>query len=500
MLTMDQYDYIRTAHRVYGQKIKQIARETGHSRNTVKRVLRGQYSGYMPRKNQPYPVLGPYVGTIDKWLIADKKQPKKQRHTAVRVYHRLCTEFGFKGAETTVRRYVRESKRRLGLKGQKAFIPLQPHIGQEAEIDWGMCTAILGGERCRLKFFCMRSKFSGKHFVRCYPCERQQAFFDGHIEAFSFFGGIFPVLVYDNLTTAVQKVLRGKDRQLQQAYDKFRSYYNFTPRFCNTGQAHEKGGVEGMVGFVRRNYMVPVPEVDDLDALNVMLLEQCLAYGTHRAAGRQRCVNALFETEKDHLIDLPAIPFSNLNVIIGGVDKYATVIIDKNRYSVPTSYAYVKVKTILYVNRVEIFYGNKLIATHRRMFGNNKWCLLPEHYLELIAQRPGAFDSARVIRQWRPSWPECLETLLKRFSQKQGHTQGIKDFVAVLMLYQKHPAAEIQCAVEQALAANVSTSDAVRHILENAKAPTADAFDRLDKWQVLPPADVSVYDRIGGAV
>jgi len=500
MLTVDQYEYIRIAHRVYGKRIKQIARETGHSKNTIKKILRGQYVGYVPRQHQPYPVLAPYMATIDKWLNDDKEQPRKQRHTAVRVYNRLCREFEFEGAETTVRRYVREAKLRLGLKGQQAFIALQPDAGQEAEVDWGTCTAILGGEQCQLKFFCMRSKFSGKHFTCCYPCERQQALFDGHIRAFSFFGGIFPVLIYDNLTTAAQRVFRGKDRKLQAEFDKFRSYYNFTPRFCNKGQAHEKGGVEGMVGFVRRNYMVPVPEAEDLEALNAALLEECLAYGRHRTAGRQRCVNELFEAERQHLIGLPPVPFSNLQVASGGVDKFATVIIDKNRYSVPARYAYLKVSSTMHVERIEIFYGNKLIAEHRRVFGNNKWNLLPEHYLELIAQRPQAFDSARVIRQWRPSWPACLEALLERFCHKQGHTKGIKDFVSVLMLYQKNTAAEVESAVEQALCCNVSSSEAVEHILLNAGRQQDGEFESLAKWPVLPPADVSVYARIGGAL
>jgi len=158
-----------------------------------------------------------------------------------------------------VRRYVRGAKQRLGLDGRTVYIPSDPEAGIEAEVDWGGCRAIIGGNETRLKFFCMRSKYSGRHFVRCYPCERQQALFDGHIRTFSFFGGVFPVLIYDNLTTAVQRILRGKKRDLQESYEKFRSYYNFAPVFCNPGQGHEKGGVEGLVGYARRNYMVPIP-------------------------------------------------------------------------------------------------------------------------------------------------------------------------------------------------------------------------------------------------
>jgi len=500
MLKVDQYDYIRTAHRVYGKKIREITRDTGHSRNTVKKVVRGEYSGYKPRINQPYPILGPYLKIIDRWLEDDKKSPKKQRHTAVRVYNRLEQEHGFKGAETTVRRYVREAKLRLGVGSPQAFIPLDPQVGFEAEVDWGKCTAILDGKETRLKLFCMRSKYSGKHFVRCYPCERQQALFDGHIHAFAFFGGVFPVLIYDNLTTAVQKVFRGKKRILQESYDKFRAFYNFVPRFCNPGQGHEKGGVEGLVGYVRRNYMVPVPEAETLEALNEKLLNDCLAYGGHRVSGREQTVDELYEAEMEHLIALPEIAFSNVETSCGKVDKYSTVVIDKNRYSVPTAYAYLKVRVVLYVDCVEVFYGSKKIASHQRLYNNNRWSLKPEHYLELIQQRPQAFESARPIRQWRKSWPFCLERLLERFCKKQGHTKGIKDFISVLMLYKDHGAGDIEAAVEKALSANISSSQAVSYILVNATTVEVPPAVPLANWRSLPPPDVSVYNQIGGEI
>ena len=396
MLTVDQYEYIRVAHRVYGKKIKEIARDTGHSRNTIKKALRGEYKGYDVRAHQAYPVLGPYLSIIDSWLEADKDRPKKQRHTAKRVYDRLRYEHGFEGSSRTVRRYVHDGRRRLGLDTDQVFIPLDPELGVEAEGDWGTCHAILGGEYVKLKMFCMRSKGSGKHLVQCFPCERQQAFFEGHIRAFSFFHGVFPVLIYDNLTTAVEKVLRGKNRKLQESFVKFHAYYNFTPRFCNPGQGHEKGGVEGLVGYSRRNYMVPLPEADSLEDFNLSLWEQCMAHGEHRIAGREKTVNELYEEEKTRLLPLPQIPFSNIESYSGKADKYSTVIVDKNRYSVPTQCAGLKVQAIVCVDRVEIFQANKKIASHRRLYGNNKWQLDPLHYLKLISRRPLAFSAALV--------------------------------------------------------------------------------------------------------
>lgn len=424
---MDQYEFIRTAHRVYGKNISKLAWLTGHSRNTVKKAIRGEPWGYKEREYQPFPVLGPHLLTIEEWLQKDKEAPKKQRHTARRIYNRLRAEHGYGGSESTVRRYVRLVRLELGLSpGSQAFIPCEPDVGREAEVDWGTATAILAGEKVRLKYFCMRSKYSGKHFVRFYPCERQQAFFDAHLQAFGFFGGIFPILIYDNLTTAVRKVLQGRNRIEQEGFQKFKAYYSFASRFCNPASGHEKGGVEGIVGFARRNYMVPVPEAASLAELNEKILEQCLTYGSHTMAGRTQSVDTLYEEEQDHLLALPEVAYSNIQVQKVRADKYATVVADKNRYSVPWRYVGWKLTILLHVDRIEIFSGGKKLAVHDRLFGNNKWGLIPEHYLELIQRRPMSFDSARPIRQWRKEWSESLCRLLDRFRQSQGETRGIK--------------------------------------------------------------------------
>lgn len=500
MLTVDQYNYIRTSYRVYGKKIREIARDTNHSRNTVKKALRGEHAVYSPRNNQPYPVLGPYLSIIDRWLEGDKDKPKKQRHTAKRIYDRLCHELGFNGSDRTVRKYVRVARMRLGINPPQVYIPSEAKLGFEAEVDWGRCHAVLGSEYILLKMFCMRSKGSGKHFVQCFPCERQQALFEGHIRAFEFFGGVFSTIIYDNLSTAVEKVFRGKDRKIHESFLKFQGYYNFTPLFCNPGQGHEKGGVEGLVGYSRRNYMVPIPEAESLEELNQRLLEQCLAYGNHRMAGREKTVNEFYEEEKHHLLLLPETPFSNIETISGKVDKYSTVIIDKNRYSVPNRYAGLKVRIIAYMDHVDIFYGSQKIAFHPRLYGNNKWQLNPFHYLELISKRPQAFETARPIKQWREVWPACLEHLLEHFCHKQGQTKGTKDFISVLMLYKEHEERDVTSAVEDGLIAGVGSSEAVEHILSNRIDSEKHASVPLNNWERLPPPDVSVYDRIGGEI
>jgi transposase len=494
MLKVDQYELIRTAHRVYGKNISEIVRETGHARNTIKKALRGEHQGYTTRRTQPSPVLGPYHATIDAWLTSDKEQPKKQRHTAHRIYDRLVDEYHFTGSEPTVRRYVREAKARLGLTGQQAFLPLEPDAGREAEIDWGEAMAVVNGERRKIKYFCLRSKYSGKHFVRCSFCERQQVFFDAHLQAFDFFGGIFPILIYDNLTTAVQKILRGRNRKEQESFSRFRAYHNFEARFCNPGQGHEKGGVEGVVGYARRNYLVPVPTADSLEALNRDLLDRCLQYGTHQIHGRPAPVQALFDQERPHLLTMPKPRFRNVQSVSVNVDKYATVRVDSNRYSVPTAYVGFTVQVVLEVTQVRVYATQKEIASHERVYGKEKWILSAWHYLELVQQRPQAFDSARPVKQWRKSWPCSLELLLERFCQSQGHSRGIKDFVTVLLLYRDYPAGDVDAAVELAVEYHLSASAGVMHLVTHS-APEP-PVESLSQWSGLPPADVSVYAQL----
>lgn len=495
MLNMDQYEFVRTGYRVYRKSVKQLERETGHARNTIKRALKTEYIGYSKRKSQPFPVLGDYHNKIDEWLKADKDQPKKQRHTAKRVYNRLVDEFGFSGCESNVRRYVREAKRRLGVGMAKVFIPLDPEYAKEGEVDWGTALAFIGGKRIKVHLFCMRSRRSGKPFVYGYPCERQQVLFDGHMRAFEFYGGVFETLVYDNMITVVKKVFRGKKRIEQESYKRFRSYYNFESRFCNLNSGHEKGGVEGLIGFVRRNFMVPLPEAATMEEFNINLLKKCMNYGSHKISGRDKAVKELFEEEKSRLIPLPEIPFNNIQIADGKIDHYSTAVIDRNRYSVPTKYAGLKMRVELSGTMVMISYGTKRIASHKRVFGNGKWILEPDHYLSLIQKRPGAFHAARPIRQWRPQWPASLELLLNRFQQHQGETDGIKDFITVLMLYKDNDVKDVNAAVELTLESHVSSSDGVKHILLHSDPDHI--FDPLPNWPVTMLPDVSQYNVLG---
>ena len=498
MLKVDQYEYVRTAHRIYDKSVSEIARETGHSRNTVKKVLRGEHQGYTTRVKQSWPVLGPYIEIIEGWLEKDKDMPPKQRHTAKRIFMRLVREHGFEGSASNVRKYVRGAKNRLGLKQTEVFVPLEPEQGLEAEVDWGTATVMLEEQTVRVKFFCMRSKSSGKPFVRIYPCERQQAFLDGMMRGFEFFGGVLRVVVFDNLTTAVERVLKGKGRIEREQFTRFRAYYNFEARFCNPGKGNEKGGVEGLVGFARRNFMVPVPEGKNLEEINIRLLEECVNYGRHRIHGKEGSVDLLHEAERSRYLKLPEAPYSNEHNQPVKADKYSTVIYEKNRYSVPTPYAGWTLRTVCSVDRVDIYDRQQRIASHPREYGNNKWQLDPDHYLELLKHRPGAFRDARPIREWKKRWPQSMHDLLSRFQESNGENRGIKEFIEVLLLFRTYTADEMEWAIQEALLAGLSESSGIRHLLLWGKS-IVEEHPSLERegWEVLPPADVSVYAALG---
>jgi transposase len=497
MLKMDQYEHIRIAHRVYGETIRAIARRTGHSRVTIRKILSASYQGYQGRERQPYPVLGPYIPIIDDWLEKDKSQPRKQRHTAERVFQRLVAEHDFQGSASNVRKYVREAKLRLGLAQVKVFLPLDPDPGREAEVDWGQAWVEIAGVKERLHYLCVRSKGSGKPFIRFYRCERQQALFDALMHAFEFFGGIFRILVFDNMKTAVYRILEGKKREEQEAFTRFRSYHNFEARYCNPASGNEKGGVEGLVGFVRRNFLVPVPKAATLEELNERVLADCLTYGQRTISGRERPVHVLFEEEKEELLPLPASPFENIPPPLSkSPDKYSTIIVEKNRYSVPTSLAGYPFRVICRIDDLEFFANGKRVVVHPRVYGNGKWQLDPDHYLDLLRQRPLAFDSARPIKHWRAQWPVEMEQLLARFRHVHEVNRGTKEFIDVLLLFRDHPAEAVKAAVAQGLTAGVRDSDGIRHLLHH-RTPII-SMAPLDHYPRLPEADVSVYAALGG--
>jgi transposase len=500
---MDQYELIRTAARVYKKSIRQIARETGHTRKTIRKVLAGWEPKYRRRQEPPCRVMDSAAAIIDGWLRADQEAPKKQRHTAHRIWTRLVDEYAFPGAESTVRRWVREHKAHMGWPAMTAVLPLDPEIAQEAEVDWGAAWVRMAGQDRQVRLFCMRSRYSGLPFVRAYPYERQEMFLDGHLRAFAFYGGVFPVLVYDNLTTAVRQILRGKARVEQERFTAFRSYYTFQARFCTPAQGREKGGVEGLVGLARRNFLVPIPEVQDFEALNDLLLRRCSEQGSRRISGRDdsRTIEQRHQDEQTRLLPLPDRPFENTRICAVRISPYQTAQVDRNRYSVPTAYVGRWLWAHVGCDRVALYADHRQVAKHARVFGVGQWQLDPLHYLDLLEQRVGAFESARAIRHWRSAWPAQYERMLEGLRRRHGESRGTREFVRILKLHHDAPAARVQEAVAEALRLQTYSLEAVRHLLRRQEpvlnpAPLGAELLPGITDLLIAQTDVGRYDRL----
>lgn len=501
---MKQYELIRTAHRVYGKGIREIAREFGHHRDTVRRALAGHEPVYRREKAPHSPVMEPVAATVEAWLKEDRNNPVKQRHTARRIYTRLVEEHNFKGGESTVRRWVRQKKQELGFDTAEAMVPLCPEVGKEAEVDWGTAQVIMDGVQRQVKLFCMRSRYSGKSFVRAYPLERQEMFFEGHIHAFSYFGGIHPVLVYDNLTTAVRRILKGKARVEQGRFVSFRSYYTFTARFCNPGQGHEKGGVEGLVGYARRNFLVPLPKVKDFEELNTWLIEKCDQHAERVLPDRpaEKNIRQCFAEEQPRLLPLPSAPYDDAKLFSVKATKFQTVRVDRSWYSVPTAYAGGQLTARLGCWDLRLYQGTKMVAEHPREFERSRWVLNPHHYLKLLQRKPGAFDEARPIIEWRKKWPPAYEAMLDQLKQKHDHSKGITEFLSILLLHKEYPEERVDAAVEDAVGARAWDVESVRQLLLSGLEPvrsvsplSGDLLDQMLRTTFASP-DLDCYNAL----
>src|SRR5690625_3580619 len=354
---MVQKEYIRFLYFREGESLRSIARKTGLHRNTVKKALEDSDSPKY-RRTAPvqHPVLGPYLEVINAWLEQDKQQPPKQRHTAKRIFDRLCEPpYHFTGGESTVRDYVRKQRE----KSSEVYVPLEFGPGESAQCDWGEVTVVYNGVERTFYLFCMRLCYSGDIFVRVYRNQRQEAFFDGICRALEFFGGVPRELVFDNLKTAVKRVLVGRQREEQEGFARLRTHYVFEARFCNPASGNEKGMVENLVGYARRNFLVPVPEASDLDELNEMLLAQCIANRQRRKHRRDETVQQLLEQARALLLTPPAehsVCCARRTVTVDHCSRFR---VETNWYSGPHQFAGRELTLKAYVGRLEPFHVDR---------------------------------------------------------------------------------------------------------------------------------------------
>lgn len=385
---------VRKAHLKERKSGRQIARELGLSRNTVKKLLLsnpGQLPGYQQSQKKARPVLGAYEGIIRDWLEADQQAPVKQRHTAHRIYERLREEYDFPGAERTVRQYVAAARK----KQPEVFLPLIFAPAEMGQVDWGEVKVRLGGKFQKVQLFGMVLNYSGAFYFEAFERQNQESFFQGHHNALTFFDGVPGTLTYDNLKSAVTQILKGRNRLENQRFAAFRSAYLFDSRFCNPARGNEKGRIENMVKYAERNFFTPVPDFESLAALNAFLKTQCEGYQAKRQARQSETVGERFAAEKPHLLPLPRHVPECCRIVPAKADKSSLVQFETNRYSVPSPYAHQMLWLKAFVEHIEITDGEKIIATHPRLKGKYHEAILLEHYHKVLERKPGGWEHFR---------------------------------------------------------------------------------------------------------
>ena len=490
---MDHWTEIRRLVLTKQKSKRAICQEYGIHWQTLQKILTHEEPpGYRPRQPRAKPKLDGFMPLIHEILEQDRTAPPKQRHTIQRIFDRLRTQHGYGGGISVVGDAVRAWRARTA----EVFMPLS-HPPGEAQADFGEATVILQGKQTKIAYFVMSLPFSDAFFCQVFPRECTETFQEGHGRAFSYFGGVPRRISYDNSRIAVKTFVRGRGDQPTREFLRLESHFLFEHHFCRVRRANEKGNVEGLVGFARRNFMVPVPQIDDLEEFNEQLAQACRADLERRVRGQSTTKQGLLEEEQRALLPLPKQSFEARRVELAKANSLSLVRFDTNDYSVPTAYAHQHVTAVGNIQEVRLIVNDRVIARHPRDWARENVHYDPLHYLALLERKPGSLDYARPLEDWR--LPECFGVLRRRL-EGERHSAGRREFIRVLRLLETIALSELTRAVERALTIGALTVDVIRVLVEHGREQPAQWFN-LDgrphlQGHDIPPPHLEQYSRL----
>ena len=501
MLIVETIAKIRRYYFSEGKKIKEICRELRLSRNTVRKVIRsGATAHSYTRENQSFPKLGPYLERLNDLLKENQKRPKKRRLKSRGLYEVLAGE-GYEGGYDSVRRYAKKWLSEHSGEAGQAYIPLDFPPGDAYQFDWSHEDVILGGVAQRVKVAHMRLCHSRKFFVVAYPRESLEMVFDSHDRAFSFFGGVCRRGIYDNMSTAVDRVLRGKEREFNKRFMQMCSHYLVEPVACTPASGWEKGQVEKQVQDIRNWLFVPRPRFADFEELNAWLADRCQALSETRPHPTEngRTIEEVFQQEKALLVGVGSrfdgYVESECRVSITSLVRY-----DRNHYSVDSRFAAKTVTVRVTAERIRVFGNGEMIADHQRQFGRDKTIYDPWHYLEALRRKPGALRNGAPFQDW--DLPPCLQQIQKQLLQ---HLGGDRVFVDILCAANQHGLEIAEDACRVALAQGTTQGEVILNLIARAANPSpVEPVTIPERFQLReePIADCGRYDflRQGGGL
>ena len=454
---MDQWIELRRKIRNKGVPLRQISRETGLHRKTLRKIRdNSQPPGYRRAKSTCRPKIGPYFDRIKAIIEADKPAPRKQRHTAIKIWQILRRE-GFAGSYTIVKDAVRQIKET----SKEVFMPLSQKPG-EAQVDFGHAVVKFNGLLKKVVFFVMSLVHSDAMFVMAFPRECTEAFLEAHVRAFDFFGFVPTRISYDNLRIAISKIMIRHKRKYTVEFGRLLGHYLFEPHFCNVRRPNEKGVVEGTVKYARQNFLVPVPQVKDYEQLN-RLLGDCCRSDLERVLRGKRSLSKHQLLAEDSVAGsaLPDDKFDYRKTASTFASSESLVRYDTNDYSVPVRSAHHSVTVKASVRFIEVYQLDKLIAKHRRCWDRERQIFEPRHYLELLKRKPGALDHARPLEDW--SLPECFNSY--RRCLEAHRENGTKEYIQILLLLNKYSVGQLAKAIAKALNYRIYCYDAILQFL-----------------------------------